>query len=67
MRDVILCIGVFVVLYSCKAQQNPLPLNILMDNIPQGAYVKNLNNDLNPYVGIYKGNEKRLPFKTISF
>ena len=57
MRDIILCIGLFVVL-SCKAQQDPLPLNTWMENIPQGAYVKDLNNELNPYVGIYKGNYK---------
>lgn len=37
--------GLFAVL-SCKAQQNPLQLNTLIDNIPQGAYVKDLNNDL---------------------
>jgi len=60
MRDIILCIGLFVVL-SCKTQQNPLPLNTWMENIPQGAYVKDLNNELPPYVGTYKatylGNE----------
>lgn len=55
MRNIILCIGVFVVL-SCKAQQNSLPLNTLMDDIPQGAYVKDLNNELNPYIGVYKAN-----------
>ena len=60
MRNIILCIGVFVVL-SCKAQQNSLPLNTWMENIPQGAYVKDLNNELSPYIGTYKaayqGNE----------
>ncbi|WP_435525231.1 DUF6705 family protein [Chryseobacterium indoltheticum] len=60
MRNIILCIGIFVVLY-CKAQQNPLPLNTWMENIPQGAYVKDLNNELSPYIGTYKatyqGNE----------
>lgn len=39
---------------SCKAQT--LPLNTLMENIPQNAYVKDLNNELTPYVGIYKSN-----------
>lgn len=39
---------------SCKAQQ--YPLNTLMENIPQGAYVKDFNNELNPYIGIYKTN-----------
>ena len=27
-----------------------------MGNIPQGGYVKDLNNELSPYVGIYKAN-----------
>ena len=38
---------------SCKAQQ-VLPLNTFIDNIPANAYVKDLNNELNPYIGIYK-------------
>lgn len=36
---------------SCNAQ---LPLNTLMENIPSNAHVKDLNNELNPYIGIYK-------------
>lgn len=40
--------------FSCKAQI--LPLSTFMDNIPQNAYVKDLNNELNPYVGTYKAN-----------
>ena len=36
---------------SCKAQ---LPLNTLMENIPANAHVKDLNNELDPYIGIYK-------------
>lgn len=39
---------------SCRAQT--LPLNTLLDNIPNGAYVKDLNNELSPYVGTYKAN-----------
>ncbi len=38
---------------SCKAQ---LPLNTFMEHIPQNAHVKDLNNELNPYIGIYKAN-----------
>ena len=45
-----------IITISCKSQT--LPLNTLMDNIPQGAYVKDLNNELNPYIGVYKGNYK---------
>ncbi|RQO41718.1 hypothetical protein DBR39_03645 [Chryseobacterium sp. KBW03] len=44
-----------------KAQQNPLPLNTWMENIPSGGYVKDLDNELSPYVGnykaVYQGNE----------
>lgn len=43
-----------IITILCKSQT--LPLNTLMDNIPQGAYVKDLNNELNPYIGVYKGN-----------
>lgn len=39
---------------SCKSQT--LPLNTFMDNIPANAYVKDLNNELNPYEGTYKAN-----------
>lgn len=48
--------NLIIVTISCKSQT--LPLNALMDDIPQGAYVKDLNNDLNAYVGIYKANYK---------
>ncbi|KAB1229803.1 hypothetical protein [Chryseobacterium viscerum] len=51
----------FTGMLSCKAQQNSLPLNTWMENIPSGGYVKDLDNELSPYVGIYKavyqGNE----------
>ncbi len=44
---------------SCKAQT--LPLNTALWDIPSNAYLKDLNNELLPYVGIYKaiyqGNE----------
>jgi hypothetical protein len=40
---------------NCKSQQ-VLPLNTLMENIPQGGYVKDLNNELVPFIGIYKAN-----------
>lgn len=49
----------FIFLLSCKAQQ--LPLNSDLKNIPANAYVKDINNELAPYLGIYKatfqGNE----------
>ncbi|SDR07094.1 hypothetical protein SAMN05421664_3396 [Chryseobacterium soldanellicola] len=38
----------------CKAQTQTLPLNTGVLDIPQNAYVKDLNNELTPYVGTYK-------------
>lgn len=35
---------------SCKAQQT-YPLNTYPDDVPAGSYLKDLNNELNPYVG----------------
>ncbi|RCU42509.1 hypothetical protein DQ356_09275 [Chryseobacterium lacus] len=37
---------------SCRAQT--LPINTDIDEIPQGAYLKDLNNELTPYIGTYK-------------
>lgn len=55
----ILFIGILINLVSCKAQI--LPLNTFMADIPQNAHVKDLNNELTPYIGtykaIYQGNE----------
>ena len=55
MRSIILCIGIFVVL-SCKAQQ--VSLNTNMKDIPINGYVKDFDNEFNPYVGTYKANYK---------
>lgn len=40
---------------SCKAQQT-LPLNTFLNDIPNNAYVKDLNNELDPYIGTFKAN-----------
>lgn len=44
---------------SCKGQQYPLNTNY--EEVPNNAYLKDLNNELNPYIGLYKatfeGNE----------
>ncbi|MFY7814721.1 MAG: DUF6705 family protein [Chryseobacterium taeanense] len=40
---------------SCKAQQ-VYPLNADYEEIPQNSYLKDLNNELTPYVGVYKAN-----------
>lgn len=42
--------------FSCRSQHQQLPLNTLMENIPQNAHVKDLNNELTPYIGVYKPN-----------
>jgi hypothetical protein len=47
-------IGLITNIIACNAQQ--LPLNTLMENIPPNAYIKDLNNELAPYIGIYKAN-----------
>jgi hypothetical protein len=39
---------------SCKGQI--LPLNTFFETVPQGAYLKDLNNELSPYIGIYNAN-----------
>ena len=33
-----------------------MPLNTALDNIPNNAQVKDLSNELNPYIGTYKAN-----------
>jgi hypothetical protein len=42
-----------VISISCKAQQS-YPLKTDYDNIPNYSYLKDLNNELSPYIGIYK-------------
>jgi hypothetical protein len=52
VKSLTLILGMLV-MFSCKAQQ-VLPLNTFIDDIPANAHVKDLNNELNPYIGIYK-------------
>ncbi|ANF52761.1 hypothetical protein A0O34_20575 [Chryseobacterium glaciei] len=49
MKSLIIFLGVFVV-FSCKAQQT-YPLNTYPDDVPAGSYLKDLNNELTPYIG----------------
>ena len=44
---------ILIVSVSCKSQQT-FPLNTDFDNVPQNSYLKDLNNELNAYIGIYK-------------
>ncbi|MGN7758362.1 DUF6705 family protein [Chryseobacterium sp. 22532] len=46
---------VFFCIFSCKAQQT-YPLNTDFEEIPQGSYLKDLNNELTSYTGEYKAN-----------
>ncbi|WP_449388536.1 DUF6705 family protein [Chryseobacterium lineare] len=56
MKNIIL-ISIMLLTISCKAQQI-LPLSTFLDDIPPNAYVKDLNHELDPYVGIYKANNQ---------
>ncbi|WP_144283639.1 DUF6705 family protein [Chryseobacterium echinoideorum] len=51
---IIIIFAVLLSVINCKAQI--YPLNTRMDDIVQGGHVKDLNNDLNQFVGIYKAN-----------
>ncbi|MFN1216089.1 DUF6705 family protein [Chryseobacterium kwangjuense] len=51
---IIILLAFLINILSCKAQT--LPLNTDMKDIPTGAYVKDLNNELSPYIGTYKAN-----------
>ncbi|MFP7655612.1 hypothetical protein [Chryseobacterium proteolyticum] len=49
-----LLFGLFISFLSCKAQE--YPLNTDFRNIPTNSYLKDLDNELNPYVGNYRAN-----------
>ncbi|PVV60324.1 DUF6705 family protein [Chryseobacterium sp. HMWF035] len=51
---ILFALTLFISLISCKAQN--LPLNTAFSTIPNGAYLKDTNNELSPYVGTYKAN-----------
>ncbi|MDR6405711.1 MULTISPECIES: DUF6705 family protein [Chryseobacterium] len=52
MKILIFILGMFVL--SCKAQT--IPLNTDLKNRPLNSYLKDLNNELDPYVGTYQAN-----------
>lgn len=54
MKNITLLI-LLIISISCKAQQT-YPLNTNFEEIPQGSYIKDLKNELNPYMGEYKAN-----------
>ncbi|OBW40426.1 hypothetical protein AB670_03222 [Chryseobacterium sp. MOF25P] len=53
---IMIILGLIVNLLSCKAQI--LPLNTWVENTPNNAYLKDQDNELIPYVGVYKANYK---------
>ena len=52
MKQIIYIITLFI--FSCKAQQQILPLNTSAYKIASNAYFKDLNNELNYYTGTWK-------------
>ncbi|WP_100075950.1 DUF6705 family protein [Chryseobacterium camelliae] len=53
MKSLLIYLGIMLMSF-CQAQN--LPLNTPFLSIPNRAYIKDTNNELNPYVGIYKAN-----------
>lgn len=51
---ILLLLGLISSFLSCKAQQ--YPLNTDYDEVPDYSYLKDLNNELDPYIGTYKTN-----------
>ncbi|GAA5092706.1 hypothetical protein GCM10023210_22030 [Chryseobacterium ginsengisoli] len=51
---IFLTLMLIMTLMSCKAQN--LSLNTAFSTIPNGAYLKDANNELTPYIGTYKAN-----------
>ncbi|UCA58038.1 hypothetical protein KB553_13340 [Chryseobacterium rhizoplanae] len=51
MKQLIYILTLFI--FSCKAQQQVYPLNTYPENVPVNSYFKDLNNELNPYIGIW--------------
>ncbi|MBT0553194.1 DUF6705 family protein [Riemerella anatipestifer] len=60
MKKILLLVIVLLLHTNCTAQ-NVYPLNTSVIDIPKGSYMKDLNNELNPYVGrwktVYNGKE----------
>ncbi|UCA58040.1 hypothetical protein KB553_13350 [Chryseobacterium rhizoplanae] len=56
MRNGLTILGIFAVIFSCKAQQQVYPLNTYPENVPVNSYFKDLNNELTSYIGIYRAN-----------
>ncbi|SDR09871.1 hypothetical protein SAMN05421664_3537 [Chryseobacterium soldanellicola] len=55
MKNIITLFALAICLINCKAQQI-YPLNTFYKNAPNYSYMKDLDNLLPPYIGIYKAN-----------
>ncbi|KMQ67722.1 hypothetical protein ACM39_12850 [Chryseobacterium sp. FH2] len=53
MKNIILLI-LFMTTISCKAQIYPLNTSTL--DVPNGSYIKDINNELDQYIGLWKAN-----------
>ncbi|TXE17645.1 hypothetical protein ES692_08760 [Psychroserpens burtonensis] len=53
MKNLFFTISVLLLALSCKAQSPVLALDTYYHEIPDGAYVKDLNNELNKFVGTW--------------
>ncbi|MBO6183755.1 MAG: hypothetical protein J6O88_03550 [Chryseobacterium sp.] len=53
---ILIVVGLVVNIMYCKAQT--LPLNTWVENTPNNAHLKDLDNELVPYIGTYKANYK---------
>ncbi|EJL75098.1 DUF6705 family protein [Chryseobacterium populi] len=54
LKTAIILLGLMISSISCRAQN--LPLNTALTSIPNGAHLKDTNNELSPYIGTYKAN-----------
>jgi hypothetical protein len=54
MKNIFL-LTVILLSFSCKAQQN-YPLDTDYETVPNYSYLKDTNNELSPFVGIWKAN-----------
>lgn len=54
MKNIILLIT--LILFTTFKAQQIYPLNTVFDEVPQNSYLKDTNNELDPYIGIYKSN-----------
>lgn len=52
MKNILILIAL-IITQSCLAQEYPLDYK---EDVPDGAYYKDLNGELNKYVGLWKGN-----------